>query len=121
MWEEVVRNIPAVSATVSVLAVVGGGTFSFVQWLDVRRREQKQQRWADYSKLLAMVAGDGAKIHLQMGALYQLLAFEDYASISVNALEASNRILAAQGNKPWTDLMAPEVEKVIAILRNISN
>lgn len=117
MLDDLFKNIPAISAAVSVLAVVVGGTFSFVQWLDVRRREQKQQRWTDYSKLLAMIAGDGSKIHSQIGALYQLLAFDEYATISIDILDASNRILAAQGNKPWTDLMAPEVEKVIAALK----
>lgn len=122
MWSDLIKNAPAIATLFSVLAIVGGGTFSFVQWLDVRRREQRQQRWTEYSKLLPLVAGE-AKIPVQMAALFQLAEFKEFSSITISTLEATDQIESeiarvASGKSPWTEYITPHTRKVISLLKS---
>jgi hypothetical protein len=116
MLKEILGTLPSL---VTILVAIGGGIFSVIRWYDIRRRELRQQRWTDYSRLIAIVSGlsaDGrsTRIPEQVAALYQLLEFPEYASITVRALDGAERF----ADQNWRQHVAQHRDKVVAALSN---
>jgi hypothetical protein len=106
----------------SVFAVVIGGVFSFVQWLDVRRRETKQRRWDQYQHTIVLAWGGGSKEEgvpttLQIAAVYQLAEFKEFAfmtALSLKYVVIENPELITP---KWKQFIGPHVERVIKVLQ----
>jgi hypothetical protein len=107
-----------VPSVVTILIAIAGGIFSVVQWYDIRRREQKQRRWADYTALLAAVGG-AANVPGQLGALYQLVEYTEFRTISARSLKASNDIMKKMNNTNWVSYLSPRVNEVISELEKL--
>jgi hypothetical protein len=115
-WTDLVQPI---SSLVTVIAVVGGGVFSFVQWLDVRRREIKQRRWDQFQQVIGLVwakGPDGLKPTsvMQIAAVYQLAEFREFAFMIAISLEKAG----AENPPEWQQHVGPHVQRVINYLKS---
>ncbi len=118
-WVELVQPI---SSVVSVIAIVGGGVFSFAKWLDVRRRELRQQRWTQYQQTIGLAWGSGPNDQgvptaLQIAAVYQLAEFKEFAFMTALSLEyvvVDNPVLIKQD---WKEFVGPHVKRIISLLK----
>jgi hypothetical protein len=111
--------VQPISSVVTVLAVIGGGVFSFVQWLDVRRRETKQRRWDQYQQVIGLVwargpGGQSVPSALQIAAVYQLVEFREFAYMTAISLEKAG----AENPGEWLQHVGPHVARVINLLKS---
>jgi hypothetical protein len=108
--------VTALVSMVTVAALAAGA----VQWFDLRRRELRQRRWVEYNTLLAQVSGvrpDGSKVQAmeQIVAMYQLLQFEEYAFLTVRALDSLSQLVGP--DDAWSRQVGPHRDCILDILR----
>ncbi|HJR57624.1 MAG TPA: hypothetical protein VJ798_13690 [Rhizomicrobium sp.] len=104
-------NLASLTAIVAIV-------FGAVYWFELRRRELKQRRWADYQELIHLAwnrhaSGQPVPSALQIAAVYRLLAFREFAYMTVLTLDE-----AVQSNPgPWIQSVGPHATKVADNLR----
>lgn len=116
MDSEIFQFITENSQLISVLAIVTGGVFSLIKWLDTRNRELREKRYAKYMELISTISGDRPdgstpRMTEQIAAVWFLLEYKEYTDITYKVFSYSD--LDKLANQPWTEHVAPNIRLLL--------
>jgi hypothetical protein len=106
----------------SFIIAIFAGVFTAIKYLDTRKRELQEKRYAKYMDLIAMISGtrpDGnhAKITEQVAAVWFLLEYTEYYYLTHKIFEAND--FSSIGNNEWTTYIVPQIRLLLKETQNI--
>ena len=106
----------------TIILAIGAGLFTFIKWLDACNQSLKNKRYERYIQHIRILSGsrdnEGASICMteQIAAAWLLLEHSEYYHITLKILD--NTDLEKMSNKPWRDLVLPQIKKVLQEIKS---
>lgn len=99
-----------------LIAVVMGGVFVFVKWIDSRNRELKEKRYQNYMDLIGVISGkrkDSTTPNMteQIAATYFLLEYKEYYSMTKKIFSSLD--LKQISDERWGKHILPHIRTVL--------